>query len=75
MKTGKPLCVGGFDGLHDMVGNAEEWVDSCQLNGSTMECGIIGGSYTDGSSTKCDQYYEDPMMDRWRARSFRCCSP
>jgi formylglycine-generating enzyme required for sulfatase activity len=71
----KPECMGGFDGLYHMVGNAEEWVDLCRVTDEGLVCGIIGAAYLDDTTAKCDQFYEDPIMDRWRARSFRCCSP
>jgi sulfatase modifying factor 1 len=75
----KRLCQGGYDGMFDMVGNVEEWVDVCRkdpMRGNQTVCGLMGGSYTikevDG---RCDEFYDDPMMDHWIGRGFRCCAP
>jgi formylglycine-generating enzyme len=70
----RPECAGGFDGLYHMLGNVEEWVDTCRITDEGEVCGIIGSAYLDATTSKCDNFYEDPIMDRWRARGFRCCS-
>jgi formylglycine-generating enzyme required for sulfatase activity len=73
----KSECQGGFDGLYDMMGNAEEWIDGCRDEpGQGLLCAIIGGAYLDTTQGgRCDNnIYDDPIMDQWRARSFRCCS-
>ncbi len=48
-------CQGGVDGVYDMAGNANEWIDSCGAAGDgTHRCHLRGGSaFTEeaGSST------------------------
>jgi sulfatase modifying factor 1 len=71
-------CVGGFKGIYDMVGNVEEWVDFCRMDPlEGWVCGVIGGPYTAKNSTEaqCSEFYDDPMIDHWVARGFRCCAP
>jgi formylglycine-generating enzyme required for sulfatase activity len=41
----KPACVGGFAGLLDMAGNANEWIASCGT-GANVRCQVCGGSYS-----------------------------
>jgi len=78
----KRLCTGGFDDIYDMVGNVEEWVDFCRKD--TVEdpdngivCGLMGGAFTakEMEGGTCDDFYDDPIMDHWVGRGFRCCAP
>lgn len=73
-KTG---CIGGFVGIFDMVGNVEEWVDFCrEETPGNWVCGVIGAPYTaPDSEAHCAEFYDDPMIDHWFARGFRCCAP
>jgi formylglycine-generating enzyme required for sulfatase activity len=75
----KRLCQGGFDNIYDMVGNVEEWVDFCRrdpMRGNMLVCGVMGGPYTSKAlDARCDEFYDDPMLDHWIARGFRCCAP
>ena len=73
----KSKCVGGYEQIFDMVGNAEEWIDLCRVDPVRGEvCGYLGGSYTSAESdANCDNFYEDPRLNQWRSRSFRCCAP
>ena len=65
-------CVGAEQGLHDMSGNAAEWVDSC-VAGSCM---VRGGSYfytfkgatCDATSNNADPSNSYPDI------GFRCCT-
>jgi formylglycine-generating enzyme required for sulfatase activity len=73
----KKGCVGGYVGMFDMVGNVEEWVDFCRMDPAEgWVCGVIGSPYTasDAEAT-CQGFYDDPMIDHWVARGFRCCAP
>jgi formylglycine-generating enzyme len=73
-------CEGGFTRLFDLSGNVEEWVDSCESDGSTppaQECCLArGGSFdSDGSALACaatelNLQYRN-VTEAWRG--FRCC--
>jgi formylglycine-generating enzyme required for sulfatase activity len=72
-------CVGGYDGLYDMSGSAEEWEDSCSLGdaGATDSCYRRGGSFNDG--TQVANYACASALPRPRSATdgdcgFRCCS-
>jgi hypothetical protein len=73
-------CVGGFAGLHDMSGNAQEWEDNCVTpNGqqpSTQDlCRTRGGAFNDGSAavacTSLSPTRKRSASDN--ATGFRCC--
>lgn len=69
-------CEGGYIGLFDMSGNAEEWEDSCSgTAGASDTCRVRGGGIYDGSSALAC------AADRTLARNarndhsgFRCCA-
>lgn len=70
-----PGCVGHYNGLYDMVGNAIEWIDACDANtGEADNCAIIGGSYTVEPEGGCDDYDLTPRDSTGIALGFRCCS-
>jgi sulfatase modifying factor 1 len=73
----RATCMGGYGRIYDMVGNAEEWVDACRMDATRgVVCAIVGGSYTTSESgADCDHLDEDPMLDAWHERGFRCCAP
>ena len=79
-----PGCVGGFPGIFDMSGNAEEWEDSCDLDagaGAIDTCRIRGGSFNDGtpaSTYACNVSSQSFLLARSTTTmdiGFRCCSP
>jgi len=73
----KTSCIGGYVGIYDMVGNVEEWVDFCRNDPAEgWVCGVIGGPYTaSDQEAHCGEFYDDPIVDHWVARGFRCCAP
>lgn len=73
----KTSCIGGYVGIYDMVGNVEEWVDFCRNDPAEgWVCGVIGAPYTaSDQEAHCGEFYDDPIVDHWVARGFRCCAP
>lgn len=71
-------CVGGLPSLHDMSGNAAEWIDSCsQYAGPNDQCFVMGGSYKDSDSTKlsCKGSASSSRNNASMAHiGFRCCT-
>lgn len=66
-------CSGYYPGLFDMLGNAQEWTDTCDAkNGALDGCERIGGSYTDrqecSTSGLAHRNLRSPEL------GFRCCS-
>jgi formylglycine-generating enzyme required for sulfatase activity len=74
-------CVGGHDGLFDMVGNVDEWEDSCDSDGGrTDHCQVRGGSFRAatavGSVATCT--FLGTAVERqstWPDLGIRCCAP
>jgi hypothetical protein len=71
-------CVGGYDGLHDMSGNAFEWTDCCTAqSGNGDRCRVRGGSYYASSTyMKCSADLLDATTQRdvqYKDVGFRCC--
>jgi len=71
------LCEGHYAGVFDLVGNAAEWLDSCDASGGTDHsldnCQLGGGSYINDKYT-CQSYYDNPRGDGANVFGFRCCS-
>jgi formylglycine-generating enzyme required for sulfatase activity len=69
-------CQGGYDGIYDLSGNVEEWVDACEGEaGEDDLCRIAGGSAAgSGGELSCASHYADPRNDKYFMRGFRCCS-
>jgi formylglycine-generating enzyme len=81
-------CVGGFAGLHDMIGNVWEWYDGpCRADGSlevdggdggpaSDNCFLKGGSFTDrGAAYDCRLDINNIRRDHHGSNvGFRCCS-
>jgi formylglycine-generating enzyme required for sulfatase activity len=67
------VCEGYYPGLLDMLGNAQEWTDTCNdSTGRHDGCEAIGGSYRDTSS--CGQSGLKRRDLQAPELGFRCCS-
>jgi len=71
-------CEGGYQGLFDLSGNVEEWVDACDAtSGRDDGCLARGGNFSDGEQRlRCESTSDDlqPRNVREAWRGFRCCS-
>ena len=73
--SAKSKCQGYYPGLYDMLGNAQEWVDSCQATtGKTDTCERIGGSFATGQSVVCSTSGAAERAAYSQSVGFRCCS-
>lgn len=76
-----PKCVGAYPGVFDLLGNADEWVDSCVSDtGSTDCCPTQGGGVHD-TNLGCGVGFVPTGDCTGRTRAdvhsdvgFRCCS-
>ena len=70
-------CEGHYAGIFDLVGNAAEWIDSCDTAGgadhSVDNCQLGGGSFINDMYT-CQTYFDSPRNDHANVFGFRCCS-
>jgi sulfatase modifying factor 1 len=71
-------CQGGYDGVFDMIGNVEEWIDSCGLSEdlSGDACAVVGGSFapSPGQPDCTNSAQMNQRLSTFAARGFRCCS-
>jgi sulfatase modifying factor 1 len=75
-------CQGGFDGIYDMSGNVDEWVDACDPktgNGSSDDCAVVGQSLfrdkmPDVDFTCTGSVYAATRVERHQTLGFRCCA-
>ena len=79
--TSMPDCTGGVPGLHQMVGNADEWIDSCKTSSTGPEggadpCERRSGSWEDpdGGLQTCTFARTGPRSQEDWDIGFRCCS-
>jgi formylglycine-generating enzyme required for sulfatase activity len=71
-------CVGGFDGIFDMSGNAWEWEDACSPADGGVACRLRGGSFGESTAGKlrCDsnaQVNSEAIDFMGGNVGFRCC--
>lgn len=70
-------CVGGYAGIHDMIGNVYEWEDACDEDAAPPQCVPRGGAW----SGRADYHYcawGDFAFSRASQLpdiGFRCCEP
>ncbi len=62
------------EGVLDLTGNANEWIDSCSSEATTSECLTRGGDFGSGFEGKCT--YVRPYLrgSTISQVGFRCCS-
>jgi formylglycine-generating enzyme required for sulfatase activity len=75
-----PGCNGGYTGIYDLVGNTNEWIDSCDgTTGVNDHCVDRGGSYSDPPLVDCKYYYplsaNNTRNQVYEETGFRCCAP
>jgi len=71
----KPGCVGGYDGLFDMSGNASEWVDACKDDGTCQHRG--GAFYSKDPAAprlSCSDFGGIGRLESYSTVGFRCCA-
>jgi formylglycine-generating enzyme required for sulfatase activity len=73
-------CVGGYPGINDLVGNVEEWIDSCQEKGeggANDSCHESGDcfDYVVTGPARCDNTDSDTRSHVIYDVGIRCCSP
>ena len=70
-------CNGYYAGAFDLVGNAAEWIDSCDQAGgadhTADNCQLMGGSFLMSDYT-CQTHVDYPRKDFADLFGFRCCS-
>jgi formylglycine-generating enzyme required for sulfatase activity len=79
-----PECEGGYPGLFDMVGNAEEWADACSEEpldgggntGADDSCRVFNSGYRekDVSDLQCDRIRIETRSFPAGDVGFRCCA-
>jgi formylglycine-generating enzyme required for sulfatase activity len=67
-------CEGGYPGLFDMAGNAQEWFNGCTTADAATDddCLLGGGSYQVPPS--CDTAYTAHRAYTFKDLGFRCCA-
>ncbi len=73
-------CQGGFPHLYDLVGNVEEWQDSCSGTlGATDDCLDGAGAFNYPSVTSgppaCASADSDARSSQYSDLGIRCCAP
>ena len=70
-----PNCVGGYPGIHDMVGNIFEWIDLCfPQDGGPEMCILQGGAFTSPAGYDCTRAFSAAIDFQNNDLGFRCCS-
>jgi sulfatase modifying factor 1 len=74
--AGSPRCEGGYAGVHDMIGNAGEWLAGCEPPlDRDAPCFIAGGNFREEESTSCRRVVSVTGRVPWPSVGIRCCSP
>jgi formylglycine-generating enzyme required for sulfatase activity len=69
-----PACEGGYPGIFDMNGNAQEWEDACEGTGATATCSARGGDYMDAQNTlSCANVFLTQRQSTSSRVGLRCC--
>jgi formylglycine-generating enzyme required for sulfatase activity len=76
-KSSGSTCQGGLQGLFDMVGNVNEWVDApFERDGGTKWAVLQGGGFRyPAATTNCATAVSARIDDRFTDVGFRCCWP
>lgn len=74
LRLARQGCEGGYLGIYDMVGNVEEWIDSCTGEGPSDRCALMGGSVVDDSARCETAHWIFSRAGRTPLTGFRCCA-
>ena len=73
LRAASGKCEGGYVGIFDMVGNAEEWTSDCTSGDPGATCTVQGGSALD-SLADCTTSRPYPRSIKRPLVGFRCCA-
>ena len=62
------------EGVLDLTGNANEWIDSCVSEAGTADCLTRGGDYGGGYQATCKSFKQFQRGSTISQLGFRCCS-
>ncbi len=74
-----PLCQGAYDGVFDLAGNVEEWIDSCGApspdGGGNDVCETNGSGFREEEppDLACTVHRPHPRSYVYDELGFRCC--
>lgn len=75
--VGTRTCEGGYEGLYDMVGNVQEWEDSCESRdggGRDDACSSRGDDFAFSTNSDCTHVWMAGRSTRVNYIGIRCCS-
>lgn len=68
-------CEGGYEGLFDMAGNVEEWIDACDGAELDAGCAVQGGRYySPRDQGMCQSFVVRRRTESGGGIGFRCCA-
>ncbi len=67
-------CEGGYAGIFDMVGNAEEWIDSCAAAGGSKDTCMTQGGGTPDPRGDCKTVHAYLRAGKYPTVGIRCCA-